>query len=182
MKKLFSIVFLAILLAACNNTDNNDTENIAEYAAATVLKVDEAVPSFKLATLDSAIINIDSLKGKTVFLNFFTLSCPMCMLELPQLEKQIWNKYKDRDDFVILSIGREHTNAELEKFYTKKQFTFPMAGDTDRSVYALFAEKFVPRNIIIDKTGKVVYTAIGYNEKDGLTELLEAIKNALSKK
>ena len=172
-----------MFLAACNNnTVNNDADEAAEYAAATVLKVGEAVPSFKLTTLDSATINIDSLKGKTIFLNFFTLSCPMCMLELPQLEKQIWNKYKDRKDFIILSIGREHTNAQLKKFYTKKQFTFPMAGDTNRSVYALFAEKFVPRNIIIDKTGKVFYTAIGYNEKDGLTELLEAIENALGEK
>lgn len=181
MKKLLPIAFLTILLAACNsNMDNKNTEETAEYAAATVLNIGEAVPSFSLATLSGSVISTDSLKGKTIFLNFFTLSCPMCMLELPQLEKQIWNKYKDRDDFVILSIGREHTNAELQKFYTKKQFTFPMAGDPDRSVYALFAKKFVPRNIIIDTEGKVAYTAVGYNKKDDLTKLLQAIEKTLS--
>jgi len=175
MRFLFLTIITSIVLFSCSNsTDDNEV-----CIQATVTQVGETVQGFSLTTLDGNIVNTDSLKDKTIFLNFFTLSCPMCMLELPQLEKQIWEKYKNRDDIVFLTIGREHTNEELEKFYSKKGFTFPMATDADRSVYALFGEKCVPRNIIINKEGKVAFTSVGYNEEEGLDEIIDAIKYEL---
>lgn len=179
MKKIIYVNLLLVLVFACNNNPTEEKDYTEEYKAATVKNVGNDAPNFNITSLDGKIFNPDSLKGKTIFLNFFTLQCPMCMLELPQLEKEIWQKYKNRNDIAILSIGREHTNNELNKFYSKKGFTFPMAADTNRYIYSLFAKKFVPRNIIIDKTGKIIFTKIGYNKDNGLTEIIDVLENEL---
>jgi peroxiredoxin len=150
----------------------------SDMEASTILKVGAIVPEFSISTLDGRIIRLSELRGKTVFLNFFTLSCPMCMKELPLFEKEIWQKYKTNQNVVILIVGREETIEKLKAFHDKNQFTFPMAFDTERKVYSLFASKYVPRNIIIDKEGKLVMTEVGFIEAKS-DELFQRIDNFL---
>jgi len=40
----------------------------------------------------------------------------------------------------------------------------PFAPDPERDIYSLFAEKTIPRNVIIDKNGKISFQSIGYTE------------------
>lgn len=133
-----------------------------------------------MTTLDGKTIQLSTLKGKTVFLNFFALSCPICLKELQELEKQIWLKYKDNKELVILCIGREETNEKLIKFRDKKKYTFPIASDIDCSVYAIFGAKYIPRNIIINKEGLLVFTEVGYNNEK-FQKLLQEIDNQIMK-
>ena len=37
----------------------------------------------------------------------------------------LWPKYKDNKDFVLLVIGREHTDVELQKYNERKVLPFP---------------------------------------------------------
>lgn len=167
-----------------DNQNNVDTTAVtdtidysAEYEATTVMKIGAEVPDFALTTLKGEKFQLSELKGKTVFLNFFALTCPICLKELPELEKQIWQKYKDDENLVILTIGREETDEKLIAFRDKNGYTFPIAVDADRSVYAMFAERYIPRNMIIDKDGKLVFTEVGYNEEKFANLISEIEKN-----
>ncbi len=102
MKVLCSTIILCALLFSCTNNSTDNKDFSEEYKKTTVTNVGEKVTGISITSLDGTLLNTDSLKGKTIFINFFTLACPMCMLELPELEKQIWNKYKNHDDLVIL--------------------------------------------------------------------------------
>jgi len=165
------------------NKDNHvvtaDPNDISEFEITTLMKTGTMVPDFTLTTLEGKKIQLSECRGKVVFLNFFALSCPICMKELPELEKQIWQKYKDNENIVILTIGREETNEKLMAFRDKKHYTFPIAADTNRAVYAMFAKMYIPRNMIIDKEGKLVYTEVGYDDQKFIT-LQKAIENALN--
>lgn len=191
MRLIISLLILAGLVS-CGNTDNGNKETLndvdsttiadttdysAEYEATTNMKVGTVVPDFTLTTLRGEKFQLSELKGKTVFLNFFALTCPICIKELPELEKQIWQKYKDNKNLVVLTIGREETDEKLVAFRDKKGFTFPIATDADRSIYAMFAEKYIPRNIIIDKEGKLVFTEVGFNEEKFANLINEIEKN-----
>jgi peroxiredoxin len=189
---IYRLIIMGVLLFGINanaqqNNSHNETKTTkepdyeAEYQANTLLKAGEMVPDFTLTTLKGKRFQLSELKGKTVFLNFFALTCPICIKELPELEKQIWQKYKDNDNIVILTIGREVPVDKLIEFRNKKGYTFPIASDTDRSVYAMFAEKYIPRNIIIDKEGKLVFTEVGYNEEK-FANLIQEIEKQLQKK
>ena len=101
-----------------------------------------------------------------------------CQKELAEVQKMLWPKYKDNKDFVLLVIGREHTDVELQKYNEKKGFTFPLYPDKNRAIYGAFAKNLIPRSYLVDKTGKVVYATKGYSDEE-FAELMKRIEAAL---
>ncbi|WP_282015941.1 TlpA family protein disulfide reductase [Marinifilum flexuosum] len=142
-----------------------------------LLKNGDKVPEFTVTTLDGKEVSIKDLKGKVVLINFFATWCGPCMKELPEVQKQLWPKFKD-EKFAMVSIGREHTKDELTKWNQKKGFTFPIAPDPKREVYSKFASQYIPRNFIVDKTGKVIWQGVGFDQKE-LDQMIKAIQENL---
>ncbi|MGZ8899835.1 MAG: peroxiredoxin family protein [Limisphaerales bacterium] len=151
--------------------------NAAEQES-TLTKVGEQAPDFTATTLDHKEFSLKALKGKPVLLNFFATWCGPCIAELPHVQKEIWEKFKDKD-LVVIAIGREHENAELVDFQKKNKFTFPIAGDPKRKIYSKYASAYIPRTYLINKEGKIVYQGIGFEETE-FKALLSAIENECS--
>lgn len=139
---------------------------IAQDERGTILKKGDTMPAFTLSSTISGNVDSKDLKGKVVLINIFATWCPPCQLELAEVEKTLWPKYKDNPDFVMLTVGREHTDAELTKYNAKKKFAFPLYPDPKKELTAKFATKSIPRSYLIDKDGKIIYMSIGYNEKN----------------
>jgi thioredoxin-related protein len=78
----------------------------------------------------------------------------------------------------MLVIGREHTDADLQKYNERKKFTFPLYPDPKREVFSLFAEKSIPRTYLFGKDGKLIYSSMGYSP-DEFQKLMEAIGDVL---
>lgn len=83
------------------------------------------MPAFTIVNDNGTQVPSSSLKRKVILVNFFATWCPPCQKELAEVQKMLWPKYKDNKDFVLLVIGREHTDVELQKYNEKKGFTFP---------------------------------------------------------
>lgn len=137
-----------------------------EADESTLTKVGDKAPVFKALTIEGKEINTAKLKGKILMVNFMATWCPPCNKELPVLQAEIWEKYKDHPDFVLLVVGREHTAEELQKFAKEKGLDLPFAPDPERGIFSLFATQSIPRNYIMDKKGKILYQSIGYTEEE----------------
>ena len=172
MKKV--ILILAVILASVS------FKGFAQDAkpARPDLAIGSSMPSF---TIESAVygkIKSADLKGKVVLINLFATWCPPCQKELAEVQSVLWPKYKDNPNFKMLVLGREHTDADLEKYNQKKGFTFPLYPDPARGVFSKFADQTIPRTYLYGKDGKLVYSCIGYSPEE-FDKLMQSIDKAL---
>ena len=142
------------------------------------LKVGDTLPKFELKSSVYGDVKPADLKGKVVLVSLFATWCGPCQKELAEVQSTLWPKYKDNKDFVLLVIGREHTDEQLQKYNERKKFTFPLYPDPKREVFSLFAEKTIPRAYLFGKDGKLVYSSVGYTAEEFQT-LIESIAKAL---
>lgn len=150
-----------------------------ETDSTTVTQVGQAAPDFQVTTLQGESFHLHDLHGKVVWINFFATWCPPCKAEMPELEKQVWQRYKG-EAFTVISIGREHTAEELTPFTEERGLTFPVAPDPDRTIYGLYATRYIPRNVLIDKEGKIAFQSRGYSPEEFkvlLSKLDELLKD-----
>ncbi len=128
----------------------------------TFVKKGDVAPNFKIEMQDGTTKQLSELKGKVVWINFFATWCPPCRKELPVLEKEVYEKFKNRNDFEVLVIGREHDWQTVTKFKTDNNFVLPFYPDPNREIFSKFAKQNIPRNFIIDKEGKIAVISTGY--------------------
>lgn len=141
----------------------------------------QQTPAFEAVDKLGNRITSESLKGKVVLINFFATWCPPCRKELPRLQKDIYDKNKDRPDFEVLVLAREEGWDKLDPFIQSNNYTFPIYPDLNRGVYGLFAENTIPRNVVLDKDGKIIYLSIGFSDKE-FDNLIKTIEKELDKK
>lgn len=146
----------------------------------TFVKLSDPVPSFEFEKSPGKTMNINDLKGKTVLITFFATWCGPCRKELPLIQSDIYNKYKKNPNFELIILGREHTWNEVNKFKEANKFTMPFYPDPDRKVYSKFAGQYIPRNFLISPDGKILFSSIGFEEKD-FKKLKEMIEQQLRK-
>lgn len=142
------------------------------------LKVGDALPKFELSSSVYGQVKPADLKDKVVLVSLFATWCGPCQKELADVQSTLWPKYKDNKDFVMLVIGREHTDEQLQKYNERKKFTFPLYPDPKREVFSLFAEKSIPRAYLFGKDGKLIYSSVGYTAEE-FQKLMETIATAL---
>jgi len=144
------------------------------------VKVGDQVPVFTVENKAGQKISSDDLKGKVVLLNFFATWCPPCREELPRLQKELWDVLGNKEDFTILVLAREEGWDKLDPFMQSHKYSFPVFPDLNRKVFSLFAEQSIPRNVVLNKDGKIIYQSIGYSHKE-FSDLVNLIKTELKK-
>ncbi len=139
--------------------------------------IGQHIPVFAIKT-KTTLITRDSLKGKVCLINFFATWCPPCMQELPVLQKEVWEHYKDNKAFRLLVVGRDHTEEELDSFKKTRGYTLPIYPDKSQGAYAQFAAKYIPRTYLINADGQIVYTSTGYTRYE-FDKLLARLRELL---
>ena len=151
---------------------------MSDEDGSTLTRPGQDAPPFRIDTTDGQTLTPASLKGKVVLINFFATWGGPCVAEMPELVK-LRERFKDAPSFEMVAVGREHQPAEVTAFAEQHHLTFPVAADPSRSAYDLFARQYVPRNYVIDRTGKIIYQSVGFSAQE-FTEMTAAIERALA--
>jgi peroxiredoxin len=171
--KLLASIFL-VFSTIFSFGQNNEKQKEANSALVTV---GQEAPQFKFEIEKGKNASFKEYKGKVVLINFFATWCAPCRKELPLIQEQIWNKYKQNPKFAMLTFGREHSWEEVDKFKKDQNFQFPLLPDPTRKVYGLFATQTIPRSFLIGEDGKIVFMTTGFEEKQ-----FEELKSILDSK
>ena len=146
----------------------------AEYQY--IVKIGDQAPMFTADIATGGQVTPADLEGKVTMLQFTASWCGVCRKEMPHIEKDIWQKYKDRKDFMLLGIDIDEERDKVIRFGQDVNVTYPLVLDPGSKIFHLFAEKGagVTRNVIIDRTGKIVFMTRLFKEEE-----FEAMKEVI---
>jgi len=131
----------------------------------TVVKVGDVAPLFKTLTTDGQVFDLAAHKGKPVVVAFISSVSRSSNSILPLLEQEIWWLYSKKG-LILIGIGREDKAIDLAQFKKDEELTFFLGEDPRRDIFNLYASSVLPRCYLIDPTGKVVFSTVGYDEAE----------------
>ena len=133
-----------------------------------IVSVGDMAPDFTLQTTTGESFKLSDMRGKIVMLQFTASWCGVCRKEMPFIESDIWQKHKNNSNFCLMGVDRDEPLDRVKAFAKQTGITYPMALDPGADVFALYAEREagITRNIIIDKSGKIVMLTRLYNEEE----------------
>ncbi|SNR53734.1 TlpA family protein disulfide reductase [Lutibacter flavus] len=172
MKKI--IVFALLIIAQIGIAQEDSTRGYRVH-------VGEEAPQLDFNLLDGTSITNENLKGKVVVLQFTASWCSVCIKEMPHLEAEVWQKFKNKD-FILIGIDLKEDREKVDRFIAKMQVTYPFTIDEDGSLFESFTlpKAGVTRNIVLDKTGKIIFLSRLYDEKE-FEEMVHIIDSELKK-
>lgn len=176
LKTLGLVVFLACATFAyttCKATEPEDRGYI--------VKVGDTAPDFKVELTDGRTVSLSELKGKVVMLQFTASWCGVCREEMPHIESEIWQKYKDRKDFFLMGLDYDEPQDKVLKFAQSTGVTYPLGLDTKAAIFQKYArpDAGVTRNVLIGKDGRIVMLTRLYNETE-FSKLVEKIDELMA--
>ena len=101
-------------------------------------------------------INLNALKGKVVFINYWATWCPPCRAEMPSIQS-LYNDYKDKVVFLFLTSDDK---AKVEKFYKDNNYDLPTYNMLTKSPSEI-STKSIPATFILDKQTKLAMAEYG---------------------
>jgi peroxiredoxin len=132
------------------------------------VKVGDKVPDIILHFADGSTASLKQLYRKKVVVLQFTASwCSVCRREMPHLESEIWQPFKNKN-FVLIGVDYDEPLSKVRQFRKEMKVTYPFALDPGAEVFQHFAYKGagVTRNVVIDTTGTIVFLTRLYDVKE----------------
>ena len=111
-------------------------------------------PKFSVRTVEGKAISLADLKGKVVVLNFWFIGCPACLDMEPKLNA-FKTKFAGNDEVVFLAMTADPPG-QLKKYLSKVRFDYEQAAGA-KAAMDMFVFAGFPKNIVIGKTGEIVY-------------------------
>jgi cytochrome c biogenesis protein CcmG/thiol:disulfide interchange protein DsbE len=131
------------------------TNRPASISVALARGLTPEAPAFALPRLDTrGTLDLGSLRGRVVVLNFWASWCVPCREEAVALEAT-WRRYRDRG-VVVLGVNVQDLVPEAERFLQQTRATFPVVRDRDNSVYRAYGLTGVPETFFIDRSGRII--------------------------
>jgi cytochrome c biogenesis protein CcmG/thiol:disulfide interchange protein DsbE len=121
-------------------------------------------PEIGLKDLSGKRIDLASLKGKVVIVDFWASWCGPCKEEMPVLEK-LWGKYKG-EGLVVVAVSVDKEAGNIKKFLQKTRVSFPVVHDAEHAVSGRFSPPRMPSSYVLDRKGIVRFVHEGYRSGD----------------
>jgi len=147
---------------------------LALLAPAVVLALDtgQAAPEIAVTTADGKPLILASLKGKTVYLDFWASWCGPCRQSFPFMNA-MQEKYA-KDGLVIVGVNVDKKRADADRFHAEFPAKFAIGYDAAGATPASYAVKKMPTSVLIDRDGRVSASHSGFS-----TEIRDEVESRI---
>ena len=144
-------------------------------SAAVGFRVGEQLGDFTCTLMDGSEFRLADTRGKAVFINQWSTSCGPCVEELPYFEQL----QEAHPDIVVLAF---HCQPELtpdaatyiaENGWDSWQLRFAVDTEDERLLSIIGGDMSMPRTVVLNRRGEVIYNQVGRISPERLSDLLE---------
>ena len=163
--KLFTAIVVLLTGASCSNnktqqsTSAQQQNNVDSNAAS----AEVFVPSFSLKDVNGKVVNLQSFRGKKLFVNLWASWCPPCKREIPSIEKLYQSVDTNKTKFLLVSFDDKFEPAM--KYISSKKITLPIYYPMENPP-ALFQVQGIPATFIFNENGELVKRVDGGENYD----------------
>jgi thiol-disulfide isomerase/thioredoxin len=104
-------------------------------------------------------IDLGSLKGKVVFLNFWATWCPPCLAEMPSVNK-LYTQFSADKEVVFILVDADSDLAKAQQYMDRKSYKLPVYQAAS-SIPDVIFKGSLPTTVVFDKKGRVSYHEAG---------------------
>lgn len=120
--------------------------------------IGKVAPDFTLGRLDRAgTLQLSSLRGKVVVVNFWASWCHPCREEAPALEAA---SKRFGDKAVVVGVDVRDASGAARSFLRKYELTYPAVHDNRDLTWPKYGLTGLPETFFLDRRGRVVQHVI----------------------
>ena len=139
-------------------------------------EVGKRAPDFTVSTLDGDAVTLSSLHGKIVMVNFWSVGCGPCMVEMPDID-EIYKTWSGPIDLVVLAINVGDHETYIRKAIEEKKWEMPIYIDPDRVAVKGYQIYRIPRTFFVDTSGIIRKIELGrFDNKQEIEDALSSIQ------
>ena len=129
----------------------------------------ETIPAFNVTSLDGQRVDLAALNGKVVVLNFWSIACLPCQVEMPRLNSLV-REFKDKE--VVFIAFATDQQKRLREFLKTNAFNYQIIPNAER-IRQKYKINFWPTHIILNRDGKLARRITGgMNRHEELRRLI----------
>jgi len=122
---------------------------------------------------------LSALEGTPVVLNFWSIGCPACRIQLPYLENVA---QQSGGEIKVIAVNIVDSAANIQKFFGDYEPTMIIALDKNREAFVDYCQKYdnprgaIPFTLFVDSEGVVKYVRLGaFTSETELWDTLDSI-------
>lgn len=122
---------------------------------------------FQLMDHNQQLVDISSLKGKTIFINVWATWCGPCRAEMPSIQNLYEAVKSDEIVFIMLALDKKEPLVKVPEYINSYSYTFPVYYPVSGSrLPPLLQVNSIPSTFVISPEGKVVFEETGASNYD----------------
>ncbi len=130
--------------------------------------------TYQLTDLDGKPIRLADLRGKAVWVNFWTTWCPPCQSEVPIL-RDLAERYRDRG-LVLIGISVQETSpADVKAYADRYELGYTIGFDGSGKIFHAYKGYALPTQVFIDPNGVIASLVGAPLDEAGAIAQIEAI-------
>ena len=122
---------------------NADVRGLCDNLTAKIDLVDKPAPEINVPDTAGETVDLSSLSGKVVLIDFWATNCPPCIEELPNI-RRLYEKHREQG-FEIIGVSLDGDQSLVEAFTQRQQM--PWRQIVNEADVAALREKYLVRTI-----------------------------------
>ena len=165
MNRSIVIVFIGLLLWM---TPTADTQAQEKKGMEKILG-EHRLPDLTLTDMNGKQVKVSDIgkTGKITVLDFWATWCVPCKKELNNIN-DIYDDWKKKYDVAVVAVSIDDSRSitTVKPYAEGQRWSYDILLDVNQDLKRQLNIQSVPFTVVLDQTGKIVYTHSGYTEGD----------------